>query len=179
MHVSAPAASHDMNRRGRRYLARTHLEPLVVSSLGIHENLEGVYLEEVGSLGWVVGAIFCLAGLVQFTDLFGQATIIFLVEPEPCEFGVCLEPQTLIVCGLERLECSGVELFHALVGIVIVGILLDEIQHVVDGFLRIVPRDGRLDIGQQFLVMLNGLVVSTQSEFELDGLLETLETPSR
>lgn len=70
--------------------------------------------------------------------------------------------------------------------------LFDKIQHVVDRFLRVVSRDCRLDIGEQFSIVLDGLYRSVQithdseqtcliihpsRELQLDSLLQRFESP--
>lgn len=156
----------------------TDLETFVVTSFGIHEDFQRVDFKRVCALAWIVGTIVQLTGFVKLAHLVGQATVVLLIKPETSQLCVCLEPETLVVCALERVECLGVELLHALVGSFILCILLDKVEHVVDGLFRIVASDGGLDIGEQLLVVLDGLIVTAQLEFEFDGLLQAFETPS-
>lgn len=51
-------------------------------------------------------------------------------------------------------------MLHALVGLVVFGILLDKVEHVVDRLFRVVASDGRLDIGEELLVMLDTLHIT-------------------
>lgn len=41
-----------------------HLEPLVVASLRVHENLQRIDFERVRALTWIIAAVFLLAGFV-------------------------------------------------------------------------------------------------------------------
>jgi hypothetical protein len=44
-----------------------------------------------------------------------------------------------------------------MVGCVIIGAFLDEVEHIVDRFFGVVPSDGRLYVGQEFSIVLDSL----------------------
>lgn len=134
------------------------LQPLVVPLISVHEDLQRVNLERICALAWVVCSILPLAGFVQLAQLVRQLAIVFPLQPQPRKLDVGLQPESLVVGALEDVECQGVELLHASVGVCILGRLFDEVEHVVDGLLGVVARDGRLDVGEKLLVVLDGLV---------------------
>jgi len=70
--------------------------------------------------------------------------------------------------------------------------LLYEIQDIIDRLFGIVPRDSTLDIGKEFAIMFNGLMISVSSavmaistylvvfsklELQLDRLLQAFKSP--
>jgi hypothetical protein len=58
---------------------------------------------------------------------------------------------------LEGLQGLGIELFHAVPSLLIFGAFLNVVEDVVDGFFRIVSRDGASDIGEEFGIVFSGL----------------------
>ena len=114
---------------------------------------------------------------MKFSKLVGELRVVLLAQPEPRKLDVGLEPQPFVVCALERLKSLGIELFHTPVGCFIIGRFLDKVEHIIDGFFRIITSYCRLDIGEKLLIVLHSLFVSFELIFELDRLFQSLEAP--
>ncbi len=114
---------------------------------------------------------------MKFSKLISEMRIVLLAQPKPCKFDVGLEPQPFVVCALERLKSLGIKLFHTPVGCFIIGRFLDKVEHIIDGFFRVITSYCRLDIGEKLLIMFHSLFVSFELVFEFDRLFQSLEAP--
>lgn len=116
--TALPDDAHDLGvGHGRAHLEGPlvqDLELLVVLHLGVHLDLEGEDLEEVSALAGVVGAVLTPTGIVELLKLLSNGQVVSAVEQELGKLDVGLQPEPLVVCGLETFQCEGVEALHTL-----------------------------------------------------------------
>ena len=134
-----------------------YLQSFIISGVCVHLNFQGVYLQCIRAFTGIIGAVFLLARTMKISDFLDELAVFASIQPQTSQFDVGFQPQSLVIRTLKRLESLRIKLLHAVVGFLIVGTLLDEIQHIVDGLFGIIASDRRFHIGEKFLIVFDSL----------------------
>ena len=136
-------------------------------------DFESVDFEKLRSLFEILFAIVRLTGESELLENLGQFVEFVAIVVEFAEFGVGLEPKSVVFRVSQRLQRPLVKVlqkFHIFRG-------GNVIEDRVDRLFRVIPRDGTFDIRQQLAVADHHLFDVAQLKVYLDHLLERLEPP--